>query len=119
MTRYKKEFKKHGFKFAEDFDVLPYYDSINGVTLEDAQIFFNHDLFFITHFYDEIGTTIYCVDKDFIATQVNFADDLEDRQIKRIVQNSASFRIYDDMPSYKFFYDTNENLIFILKERGF
>ena len=118
MTRYKKEFKKHGFKFSEDFARLPFYDGV--VTLEDRTIKFNHDLFFVNSFYDELGIVVSIYDSRFYAVPI-IEESFGISTIKAYTDGCDSFVIWDDMPQYRFFYK-NFNLMCVLEntnERGF
>ena len=107
MTKYKKEFKKRGFSFAEDYEFLP-MDVGSGVSLEDSALICTPDGFMITTCYNVMNTHRF-YDKHFNEVEVLEAD--EDYYGETFI--AGNIRIWNDFPYYQFVYDMNDILRYV------
>ena len=107
MVRYKKELKKRGFKFNEDFDVLPCVVA-GSVLLEDKRLILTPDGFLIISRYDvDVVRRFY--NKKFVEIPVLEPED----EIRYRDFEVGSIRIWNDCPNYMFCYDMDDNLRYI------
>ena len=108
MTRYKKEFKKRGFSFSEDYEFLP-MEVGNGVLLEDRSLINTLDGFMIISYYNVINKHRF-YDKHFNEIEVLEEDEYYNGE-KFI---AGTIRIWNDFPKYQFVYDLDDVLRYIV-----
>lgn len=108
MTKYKQALRRHGVKLEHEYDYLPFYDG--NVTLEGRRVIFKHDYIFVTSYYDEVGLVTNVFDKDFNSYTVL------DKSPEDLRERCTHFVIWDDMPTLRFHYDIDDNLLYIVKE---
>ena len=106
MTRTKKELKKRGYKFNEDYPMLPC--TIDGmVQIEDTAMTITRDGFLIKKVYDVDVLRIF-IDKNFKEIPV-----YEFNATPELSVEIGNIRIWNNCPNYLMVYDTDDNLLYV------